>query len=217
MPTAIYKHGFGSTPFLTVNGLTLGRTELGFNTLEARYYGSTNEPVSYSNLHFPQGFPLTGYTNMYVADVQMAQESADVWLFTVQAKGLLGLQAVKRTITTKTQSYTTGPVTIPGIGAVAQGQGSYINLSCTFNYISYTLPALDVEPQNAVVPAGASLPIAPANPFSTNISAPNYTASPIYNYPYGWLREGIEVDNVNGAEVYMVKEEWVYKYQFMPG
>lgn len=217
MPNAIEKYGFGTTPFLAMNGLTLGRTELGFNTLEARYYGSTNDPVAYSNLHFAQGFALSGYPNMYVADVQMAQESDDVWLFTVQAKGLLGLQAVKRTISTKTQSFTTGPVNIPGIGAVAQGQGSYINLSCTFNYISYTLPALDVEPQNAIVPAGASLPVAPANPFSTSPAAANYTASPIYNYPYGWLREGIEVDNVNGAEVYMVKEEWVYKYQFMPG
>ena len=211
MPDDIEKYGFGTTPFLTLNGLTLGRTELGFNTLEARYYGSTSDPVAYSNLHFPQGFPLTGYSNMYVADVQMAQESAAVWLFTVQAKGLLGLQAVKRTISTKTQTYSTGPVTIPGGGAVSQAQGSYINLSCTFHYVSATIPALDVEPQDAIVPAGASLPIAPSNPFAS------LPTTPIYNYPYGWLREGIEVDNVNGAEIYMVREEWVYKYEYMPG
>ncbi len=211
MPSTIYKHGFGTSPFQAVNGLTLGRTELGFNTLEARYYGSTSDPSAYADLWFPQGSPMTGYPNMYVADVQMAQESAAVWLFTVQAKGLIGLQAVKRTISTKTQSYTTGPVTIPGGGAVSQAQGTYLNLSCTFHYVSTTIPALDVEPQDAVVPAGASLPDAPANPFAS------LPTTPIYNYPYGWLRQGIEVDNVNGAEIYMVREEWEYKYQYMPG
>ena len=211
MPDSIYKYGFGTTPWLSLNGLTLGRTELGFNTLEAKYYGSTSDPVSYSNLHFPQGAPMVDYPNMYVNDVQMAQESAAVWTFTVQARGLLGLQAVKRTITTKQQSYTTGPVTIPGGGAVSQAQGTYTNLSCTFHYVSATLPALDVEPQDAVVPAGASLPSPPANPFAS------LPTTPIYNYPYGWLREGIDVDQVNGAEIYMVREEWVYKYQYMPG
>lgn len=213
MPDAIEKYGFGTTPFLAMNGLTLGRTELGFNTLEARYYGSTSDPIAYSNLHFPQGFAFSGYPNMYVADVQMAQESAAVWLFTVQAKGLLGLQAVKRTISSKQQSYTTGPITLPTAAAVSQAQGTYVNLSCTFNYVSFVPPALDVEPQNAIVPAGASLPDPPANPWADVMDI----TTPIYNYPYGWLREGIEVDQVNGAEVYMVREEWVYKYQYMPG
>lgn len=217
MPDAIEKYGFGTTPFLAMDGLTLGRTELGFNAIEARYYGSTTDPVAYSNLHFPQGIPLADYPNMFVADVQMAQISAAVWLFTVQAKGLLGLQAVKRTISTKSQSYTTGPVTI-GTDAVAQAQGQYINLSCTFHYVSTTLPALDVEPQNASLPAGAILPTPPSNPFSDdNPLADNYTASPIYNFPSGWLRQGVEVDSVNGAEIYMIKEEWEYKYEFVPG
>lgn len=211
MPDAIEKYGFGTTPFLAMDGITLGRTELGFNTIEARYYGSTTDPVAYSNLHFPQGIPMTDYPNMFVADVQMAQMSAAVWQFTVQAKGLLGLQAVKRTISTKTQSYTTGPVTIPGGSAVSQAQGTYINLSCTFHYVSTTLPALDVEPQDAIPPGGATLPDAPANPFAS------LPTTPIYNYPYGWLRQGVEVDNVNGAEIYMIKEEWEYKYEYMPG
>jgi hypothetical protein len=25
------------------------------------------------------------------------------------------------------------------------------------------------------------------------------------------------VDTVNGAEVYMIREEWEYKYEFLPG
>lgn len=210
MPDNIIRHGFGTSPVL-MQGLTLGRTELGFNTLQVTYYGNTNDPVAYSNLHFPQGSPLTGYSNMYVNDVQMVQDSEQVWLYTVQARGLLGLQAVKRTITTKLQSYQTGPVVLPVTGAVNQAQGTYTNLSCTFHYVSFVLPTLDVEPQNATVPAGASLPSAPDNPFSTP------PTTPIYNYPNGWLREGIDVDTVNGAEVYMVREEWVYKYEYLPG
>lgn len=209
--TDVYSYGFGTSPFQAAEGVTFGRTESGFDTLSIKYYGSTTDPKAYADLHFPTGSIVSGYGNMYISNVDVQQEGESKWSFTVHAKGLLTLQAVKRTITTRSQSYTTGPVTLPVGGAVSQAQGVYINLSCTFQYVSLVLPQLDVEPQDALVPAGASLPTPPANPFST------LPTTPIYNYPNGWLRVGIEVDSVNGAEVYMVKEEWEYVYEYMPG
>jgi len=210
---ATEKYGFGTTPFQAEGGLSFGRTESGFDTLTIRYYGSTTDPRVYSDLHWPTGSIVSGWSNMYVSNVDCQQEGDDVWAFTVFAKGLLGIQAVKRTINTKSQSYTTGPITIPGGGAVAQAQGQYINLSCTFNYVSLFLPALNVEPQDAIPPPGSSLPSPPSNPWATVGSI----TTPIYNYPYGWLRQGIDIDTVNGAEVYLVKEEWEYKYEYLPG
>lgn len=211
MPTAIYKHGFGTAPFLAQDGLTLGLTENGFHTLEGMYYGNTTEPVSYSNLHFQAGFTVLGYPSMYISDVQMKQESEEVWAFTVQAKGLLGTQAVKRTISSRLQSYTTGSVTLPGEGTVNQAQGTYLKLTCGFNYISFYLPQLNMEPQNATPPDGTTLPSPPANPFSTT---PTTT---IYNYPNGWCRQGIDVEQISGAEIYLVKEDWEYIYRYQPG
>jgi hypothetical protein len=208
---AVIKHGFAGAPFEEQGGLILGRMETGFDTLSIQYIGVTTQPTIYADANFPIASPVIGYPNMYIADVQMQREGFDIYRFTVSAKGLLGIQAVKRTINTKTQTYTTGPITLPSIGAVGQAQGIYVNLSCQFHYVSLFAPLLNVEPQNAVPPAGASLPSPPSNPFA---SPPT---TPIYNYPNGWLREGIELDTVNGAEVYLIREDWVYKYPYMPG
>lgn len=211
---AVEKYGFGSSPFQADGGVTFGRSESGFDTLAIRYYGSTTSPQTYADLHWPTGSTVSGWANMFISEVNCQQEGASVWAFTVQAKGLLSTQAVKRTITTKTTSYTTGPIDLPGAGpVVAQSQGTYTNLSCTFQYVSLFLPVLNVEPQNASLPPGTSLPSPPSNPWT---SAGAIT-TPIYNYPYGWIRRGIDIDNVNGAEVYFIKEEWDYVYEYQPG
>jgi len=202
---------------MTEGGLTFGRSESGFDTLSSKYYGNTTSPKAYADLHWPTGTVVSGYPNMYITEVECQLECDTMYMFTVKAKGLLTTQAVKRTISTKSQSYSTGAVNIPGTGAVAQASGIYTNLACSFHYVSLFIPILNVEPQDATLPPGASLPSPPSNPFSTTPAAPNYTATPIYNYPWGWVREGIDIDSVNGAEVYMVKEEWVYKYEFLPG
>ena len=209
---AIKTYGFSTAPFLADGGITFGKSESGFDTLSARYYGRTTGPSAYIEANWPTGISFSGYPNMHVANVDVNQESVDVWAFTVHCKGLLGIQNVKRTMNTKTQSYTTGPVTIPGGGAVSQAQGIYVNLSCEFHYVSFFLPLLNVEPQDAIPPAGASLPSPPSNPFAS----PEPTTK-IYQYPYGWIRSGLDVDTVNGAEVYMIREEWEYKYEFLPG
>lgn len=210
---AVEKYGFGVSPFAADGGITFGRSESGFDTLAIRYYGSTTTPHTYAAANWPTGSTISGWANMFITEVNCQQEGASVWAFTVQCKGLLGIQAVKRTIATKTTSYTTGPITLPGPTAVAQAQGTYLNLSCTFNYVSLFLPSTNIEPQDATPPAGASLPSPPANPWATA----GAITTPIYNYPYGWLRRGLDIDSVNGAEVYFVKEEWDYVYQYQPG
>ncbi len=209
--TDVIDHGFGTSPFLANEGISINRAESGFDSITLRYYGKTSEPKVYADLHFPTGSAVSGYSNMYVANVDIQQEGEQVWSFTVQAKGLLTTQAVKRTVTTKSQSYTTGPVTIPGGSAVAQAQGTYMNLSCVFNYVSLIPPDTDTRPQDAIAPAGSSLPTQPANPFAS------LPTTPIYNYPYGWLRLGLSSDQIPGAEVYMITEEWEYVYEYMPG
>lgn len=208
---ATEKYGFGLTPFQAEGGLSFGRTESGFDTLTVRYYGSTSEPRTYSDLHWPTGSIVSGYSNMYVASVDCQQEGDDVYAFTVNAKGLLGLQGVKRDVSTKLQSYTTGPVTIPGGGAVTQAQGQYMNLSCTFKYVSLFPPNYSTRPQDALPPSGMTLPSPPPNPFTT------LPTTPIYNYPWGWLRQGFNEDKMVGAEVYFLTEEWEYKYEYLPG
>jgi len=207
---AIETYGFSTAPFMAEGGLTLGKTEQGFDTISARYYGRTTDTVAYIATHWPTGIALSGFPNMYVSNVDVAMESVDIWSFTVACKGLLGTQAVKRIINTKVQSYQTGPITLPVTGAVDQAQGIYVNLSCSFHYVSLFLPTLNVEPQDATPPPGTSLPSPPSIPFASPTTR-------IYNYPSGWIREGIEIDTVNGAEVYMVREEWVYKYEYLPG
>ncbi len=190
---AVEKYGFGSSPFQSDGGVTFTEAEVGFDSLSIRYYGSTTTPHSYAAANWPKGSTIPGWSNMFVTDVDCQQEGASVWSFTVRCKGLLGVQSVKRTIDTKSQSYTTGPIILPvSPGAVSQAQGTYTNLSCTFQYVSFFLPALNVEPQDAITPPGASLPSPPANPF---VGA-YFPTTPIYNYPWGWLRRGIKPDQV---------------------
>ncbi len=211
--TDVIDHGFGTSPTLSGEGISINRAESGFDSITLRYYGKTSEPKVYADLHFPTGSAVSGYSNMYVANVDIQQEGEQVWSFTVQAKGLLTTQAVKRTVTTKSQSYTTGPVTLPVGGAVSQAQGTYMNLSCTFQYVSLIPLDFNTEPQDAIPPAGASLPSPPSNPWTTVGSV----TTPISNYPNGWLRLGFVVDQIPGAEVYMITEEWEYVYEYMPG
>ena len=208
--TSVEKHGFNTNPFEAEGATSFGRTESGFDTMTKKYIGSTSSPVSFASANFPAGTALSGYSNMYITEVRAEQEGASVYSFTVEAKGLLGTQAVKRNVTTRTQSFTTGAITLPApTGAVAQANGIYVNIACSFLQVTTLFPSTTTEPQNAT-PLGP-LPTPPANPFDIG------DITPIYNFPYGWILEGLDVDTVNGAEIYLVKQDWVYKHQFIPG
>jgi len=218
MPTPASVHIFGPTieaaPVLLDGGKTFSRSETGFDKLSLKMWGFTANPTSYANTQFPAGGAGTslGYSNMFCSNVGINQVGNQTYTFDVEYVGLIGSQAVKRTISSKSQSYTTGSIDIPGTGVVPQAQGQYINLSCAFNYVSLTMPATNAVP---VAPGGnGNLPAFPSNPFSS-------ITTPIYNYPSGWIREGLDVDMVNGADratsVFLVKESWVYVYPVMPG
>lgn len=210
MPTAVESYGFGTSPWLKENGVTFKRSEQGWDTITLEYYGETNNPGVYADLHFPAGMMLTNWGFMYVTEVDVSLDGADVYVFTVQGKGLRGTQPVKRTVGQQTQSYTTGAVTLPVGGAVAQAQGMYIQPTCRFQYVTTTEPTYNIEPQDRT-PYG-SLPSAPSNPFAV----PEPTTK-IYNYPNGWVCENFEVETIAGATVWMVTESWAYRYEWMPG
>ena len=218
MPTPdaieIYGPAIEAAPVLLESGRSFSRSETGFDKLSLKMWGFTANPTSYANTQFPAGGSALslGYANMFCSNVNISQVSNQVYTFDVEYVGLIGTQPVKRTISSKSQSYTTGSIDVPGVGVVSQAQGQYINLSCQFNYVTVTMPATDATP---VPPGGAgSLPAYPANPFTS-------ITTPIYNYPSGWIREGLEVDMVNGTDratsIFLVKENWVYVYPIMPG
>lgn len=220
MPTPnaieIYGPTIEAAPVLLESGRSFSRSETGFDKLSLKMWGFTANPTNYATTQFPAGGSATslGYANMFCSSVNISQVSNQVYTFDVEYVGLIGTQPVKRTISSKSQSYTTGSITIPGSPPVTveQAQGQYINLSCQFNYVTVSMPATDATP---VPPGGAgSLPAYPANPFTS-------ITTPIYNYPSGWIREGLEVDMVNGTDratsIFLVKENWVYVYPVMPG
>jgi hypothetical protein len=217
MPTPASVHIFGPTieaaPVLLDGGKTFSRSETGFDKLSLKMWGFTANPTSYANTQFPAGGSALalGYANMFCSSVGINQVGNQTYTFDVEYVGLIGSQAVKRTISSKSQSYTTGSINIPGTGVVPQAQGQYINLSCQFNYVTATMPSTTATP---TAPAGSSLPSPPSPPFTT-------ITTPIYNYPSGWIREGLDVDMVNGTDlvtsIFLVKESWVYVYPVMPG
>ena len=107
--------------------------------------------------------------------------------------------------------YKTGLGTVPGTGNVGEIQGQYINLSCTFHQVTTSFPNTATRPENAT-PLG-TLPSPPTNPFTT------LPTTPIYNYPFGWIQDGLEIETINGASatIYLVKQSMVYIYEWMPG
>ena len=210
MPTHTITHGFSTNPFQSENGLSFGRTESGFDTMQIKYIGSTSAPRVFADSNWPAGSEASGYPNMYIDRVDVALVGTNIYEFTVSARGLLGIQAVKRTISSKSQSYTTGAVSLPApVGVVSQAQGVYNNISCSFLAVTNVFPDTGIAPGDAL-PLG-TLPTPPIAPFTS------LPTTPIYNYPYGWIQEGLDIDSVNGAEIYLIKQDWVYKYQYMPG
>ena len=201
----------GSTdPVLAENGLRLSVSESGWDTMTLKYWGRTDTPSTYAATHFSTGAQPALYPNMYFNGVTVTQEGSNIYSFEVQAAGLLGSQAVKRTVSSKIQSYKTGLGTVPGTGNTGEIQGQYINLSCTFHQVTEFFPNTATRPENAI--ALGPLPPFPTNPFTS-------ITTPIYNFPYGWIQDGLEIETINGdgVSIYLVKQSMVYIYSVMPG
>ena len=219
MPTSNQTHWpSGTTPILAENGIRFSVSESGFDTMTMKYYARTDTPVVYAKNNFDIGVALTtllgaGYTTMFINGVSINQDGSNIYSFEVQAAGLLNTvagQPAKRTVSSKIQSYKTGLGTVPGTSNTGEIQGQYINLSCTFHKVTTTFPTTSTRPQDAV--ALGPLPDEPDNPFTT-------ITTPIYNYPYGWIQDGLEIETINGAAatIYLVKQSMVYIYSVMPG
>jgi hypothetical protein len=213
MPTSVITYGIalGADPRLAENGVSLSVSESGWDTMKLKYFGRTDSPATYAATHFATGAQPALYPNMYYNGVSVTQEGSNIYSFDVQAAGLLGAQAVKRTVSSKIQSYKTGLGTVPGTSIEGEIQGQYINLSCTFHQVTEFFPNTATRPENAI-PLGP-LPPYPTNPFTT------LPSTPIYNYPYGWIQDGLEIETINGdgVSIYLVKQSMVYIYQYMPG
>jgi hypothetical protein len=213
MPTSVITYGIalGSDPRLAENGVSLSVSESGWDTMKLKYFGRTDSPATYAATHFATGAQPALYPNMYFNGVSITQEGSNIYSFDVQAAGLLGAQAVKRTVSSKIQSYKTGFGTVPGTSIEGEIQGQYINLSCTFHQVTEFFPNTATRPENAI--ALGPLPPFPTNPFTS------LPSTPIYNYPYGWIQDGLEIETINGdgVSIYLVKQSMVYIYQYMPG
>ena len=202
----------GSTdPILAENGLRLSVSESGWDTMILKYWGRTDTPATYAATHFATGMQPAFYPNMYFNGVSITQEGSNIYSFDVQAAGLLGAQAVKRTVSSKIQSYKSGLGTVPGTGNEGEIQGQYINLSCTFHQVTEFFPNTATRPENAI-PLGP-LPPPPTNPFTTE------PTTPVFNFPFGWIQDGLEIETINGdgVSIYLVKQSMVYIYEYMPG
>jgi hypothetical protein len=202
----------GSTdPILAENGLRLSVSESGWDTMTLKYYARTDTPATYAATHFATGMQPAFYPNMYFNGVSITQEGSNIYSFDVQAAGLLGAQAVKRTVSSKIQSYKSGLGTVPGTGNTGEIQGQYINLSCTFHQVTEFFPNTATRPENAI-PLGP-LPPYPTNPFTS------LPTTPVYNFPFGWIQDGLEIETINGdgVSIYLVKQSMVYIYEWMPG
>jgi hypothetical protein len=186
-------------------------SESGWDTMTLKYYARTDTPATYAATHFATGMQPAFYPNMYFNGVTVTQEGSNIYSFDVQAAGLLGAQAVKRTVSSKIQSYKSGLGTVPGTGNEGEIQGQYINLSCTFHQVTEFFPNTATRPENAI--ALGPLPPPPTNPFTTE------PTTPVFNFPFGWIQDGLEIETINGdgVSIYLVKQSMVYIYEYMPG
>lgn len=211
-PSTNHTHWPGSTdPILAENGLRLSVSESGWDTMNFKYWGRTDAPATYAATHFATGGQPAFYPNMYYNGVSVTQEGSNIYSFDVQAAGLLGSQAVKRTVSSKIQSYKSGLGTVPGTGNEGEIQGQYINLSCTFHQVTEFFPNTATRPENAI--ALGPLPFPPTNPFTAE------PTTPVFNFPFGWIQDGLEIETINGdgVSIYLVKQSMVYIYEYMPG
>ena len=208
----------GAAPVLLHEGVTINRSETGFDRMTKKYFGRTTDPATYANTQFPPAhventMPGGLYTKMYCSGVSIERTGKETYTFSVEYTGLLISQAVKRTVSSKTQSYNAGSIVVDSV-LRDKVQGLYINLACTFSYVTATTPTTNVRPTTA--PAGSAFPSPPPNPFGG--TAPS---NAVYNFPWGWVMEGREIDVINNApltdSIYMIKEDWTYIYQWMPG
>ena len=121
-----------------------------------------------------------------------------------------GVTYSHRQLVLHTLAVSAGLGTVPGTSNTGEIQGQYINLSCTFHQVTTSFPNTATRPENAT-PLG-TLPSPPSNPFTS-------ITTPIYNFPYGWIQDGLEVETINGAgaTIYLVKQSMVYIYSVMPG
>jgi hypothetical protein len=213
MPTSVITYGIalGADPRLAENGVSLSVSESGWDTMKLKYFGRTDSPATYAATHFATGAQPALYPNMYFNGVTVTQEGSNIYSFDVQAAGLLGAQAVKRTVSSKIQSYKSGLGTVPGTGNEGEIQGQYINLSCTFHQVTEFFPNTATRPENAI--ALGPLPSPPTNPFTAE------PTTPVFNFPFGWIQDGLEIETINGdgVSIYLVKQSMVYIYEYMPG
>ena len=158
MPTSNHTHWpSGTTPILAENGIRFSVSESGFDTMNMKYYARTDTPIAYAKTNFDVGISVgtvlgVAYANMFFNGVSINQDGSNIYSFEAQAAGLLNAsQPVKRTVSSKIQSYKTGLGTVPGSSPAKTGeiQGQYINLSCTFHQVTTSFPNTATRPENA--------------------------------------------------------------------
>ena len=210
--TILLSSEFGASPVETEEE-AYSKTAIGFDTLVKSYWGacaSAYAANSFAETNLGIGTTLGGFSYMFIDNVSIAKEGDTIYKFTCTAKGLLGTKPMISTVSTRTQTYSTDSVNVPGGSSGVQAQGRYQQLQATFNIVTATPP--DFSQVGKQSPALIGTMPTPA----TNLFTSTPTTA-IYNYPYGWVLESIEQEDVAGQAIYMLKYDYVYIFQYVPG
>lgn len=95
----------------------------------------------------------------------------------------------------------------PGQGANVPLESNQGLVGITVHYPALTAPTLAISGSNASPPVSVT---APDNIWDS-------IANPIHTYPYGWVLDAREYENIPGSNIVLVTDQYVYYQRYKPG
>lgn len=100
----------------------------------------------------------------------------------------------------------------PGYSAVPVESNQGL-IGITVNYVATTPPALTITGTNQTPPVS----LTPPSPFVPPSNIWTSIENPIHVFPYGWVLDAREFDDVPGSDVVLVTDQYVYYHHFKVG
>jgi len=179
--------------------------ESGFDTCVRPYrsFGTSRNPTS----EFSLGDTHPNFGNMYVSSLSFQYPKNSTIELDVTFKGLRTDKGTKRTARAYGEKIsTTNDLGVGAPGGILSSEVSEAKVSVTESYILLSQPNM-----SQVSTAGT-----PQDPTDVPPYLWALITDPIYIYPNGWVLENRVFDQINGADVYFVTDEWVYYHPFKP-
>lgn len=153
------------------------------------------------------GDNASGYGNMFCIQRKATRAGCEKYECTFTFRGIMTSKPYKVRRRNYSEKQSASPALYPGQSTPVPLEGNQGLVGLTISYVATTLPSMTNSGTGQSPPVSVSTP---NNLWSAIVS-------PIHTYPYGWVLDSRETDEIPGTEVALVTDNYIYYHRYKPG